>query len=482
MASTSSSTSWLPMTGRYSVSVGTSLTRSLKARKAGASARPSKLPEKDFFSFRYNFKPSSVDSTRPGVVEVKKGQDITKVTVERPNTHTFTLEKLDSIVTLNNYSKNPPGRGSRLSPPGSSSHTSTTAPTTQPLASASAFTNKSRKPSQQQPTVDTALEDELEMLLGDKDADGEPDPEALLDDLIRATNHKGKETAKSQGKYAPASKSSAQDTRHTRREDEEESEAEKPLALTTSAKLPQPRKPPLLTAQSMKASTSGKNTPAHASLPPKPQASAPLAPPPTRAPAKSAKATGTKRERPPPAQEDLPKPTPPKRQKAAAAPPKKPPPPKENFVLELPGSTTMPVLPPALMSAPVPAPAPAPEPQPILATLDDSEEEEWDDVMEPVSIPLAEPTRSPPARVIVLEEIDPTTSTPPRQFEEPSDPIGEEDDFAAALEKDLQEQLFDDDMEEEAPPVESQPIGDDDLFGDDGDEDDYSSSEDSDDD
>ena len=57
MASSSSSSSWLPMTGRYSVSVGTSLTRSLKARKAGTTAKPSKLPEKDFFSFRCMYPP-----------------------------------------------------------------------------------------------------------------------------------------------------------------------------------------------------------------------------------------------------------------------------------------------------------------------------------------------------------------------------------------------------------------------------------------
>lgn len=34
-----------------------------------------------------NFRPPSVDPSKPGIVEVKKGQETTKVTVERANTH-----------------------------------------------------------------------------------------------------------------------------------------------------------------------------------------------------------------------------------------------------------------------------------------------------------------------------------------------------------------------------------------------------------
>lgn len=309
------------------------------------------------------------------------------------------------------------------------------------------------------------------MLLGDNDAEGEPDPEALLDELQRASKAKGKHPEGVQDNYS--------------RYEEEESEPEKPLAQTTVVQPPQPRKPPLMTAKSLKASTSGKNTPSHAFLPPKPPAAALQPHPPLRNPAKPAKSSGTKRERPP-NQDNLPKPTPPKRQKAAPAPaPKKPPPPpKEDFVLELPGSTSIPVLPPAPVPVKHTITSSISEPQPILAPMDDSDEEEWDDVMVPVPVPPVERPQSPPARVIVLEEIDPTTTTPATApYEDPSDLImDEDDDFAAALEKDLQEQLFDDDMEEVVPAehADSQPLGEEDNLFDD--PDDYSSSDDSDDD
>lgn len=101
MASTSNST-WVP-TGRHKVQVGTSLGKALKARKGAVPPKRSNLPERQFYSFRCmsslllpsqlawglrvlgrsaaNFKPESIDSTRPGTIQVQKNDT---VRVERP--------------------------------------------------------------------------------------------------------------------------------------------------------------------------------------------------------------------------------------------------------------------------------------------------------------------------------------------------------------------------------------------------------------
>ncbi|KAG2148022.1 RNA polymerase II transcription elongation factor-domain-containing protein [Suillus clintonianus] len=79
-------TQWMPTTGRHSVAIGTSLRRALKARKGVAPPKRSNLPDKDFYSFRYNFKPESIEPSRSGTVEVKRGKDSTSVSLERPST------------------------------------------------------------------------------------------------------------------------------------------------------------------------------------------------------------------------------------------------------------------------------------------------------------------------------------------------------------------------------------------------------------
>ena len=327
--------------------------------------------------------------------------------------------------------------------------------------------------------MDEDLEKELGLLLDDNDdAEGDPDPEALLDEYLAMT--KAKEPANPPAKVS-SSRPVASSSRQTRREEEEESEPDRPLAQTTQPS--RPRKPPLLTADTIKASARGKNNSNHASLPPKPQPAPPPSQPPARAPAKSAKPAGTKRERPP-AQEDLPKPSPPKRQKAAASQAKKvpPPKPKEDFVLELPGSNSMPNLLPAPISAQPPAPIPAPALEPQLSATLDSDEEDWDDVMVPVPVPDTTAALPPPTlgRMIEFEEIEELEPvTIPTYLEEPSDPVFEEEDFVDALEADLQKELFN--MEEEADPVPTDPpLGEDDNMW--GESDDYSSSEDSEDD
>ncbi|KAI0052595.1 hypothetical protein FA95DRAFT_1241971 [Auriscalpium vulgare] len=165
---------WMNLSGRHKVSVGSSLGKAIKARK-GAPAAPkrSNLPERDFYSFRYNFKPESIDPTKPGTVEVKKVQEKTTVRVERPTAvpnlaqvfygeqrptkefdciliydedlGTFTLEKLDSYANLN-YD----GREAMKTRVSASPHT-------------------------RLPVRSAADELEAELLEGLADADGEPD-------------------------------------------------------------------------------------------------------------------------------------------------------------------------------------------------------------------------------------------------------------------------------------------------------------------
>jgi hypothetical protein len=96
--------SWMPTSGRHAVNIGTSLARALKAKKGAPVAKRSTLPDRDFYSFRCadcfidgessiihydltdNFKPESIDSTKPGFIEVKRGKDSTSVVIERPST------------------------------------------------------------------------------------------------------------------------------------------------------------------------------------------------------------------------------------------------------------------------------------------------------------------------------------------------------------------------------------------------------------
>ncbi|KAF8075843.1 hypothetical protein FPV67DRAFT_1776490 [Lyophyllum atratum] len=128
------SNSWMPPKGRRSVVAGSSFTRALNARKVKGPPPASKsLYLRDFYSFRYNFRPPSVDPGERGKIVVKKGKDSTSVTVERPSTQpseahqwlgteipakewecvliydevsdTYTLEKLDSHMVLTHQHK-----------------------------------------------------------------------------------------------------------------------------------------------------------------------------------------------------------------------------------------------------------------------------------------------------------------------------------------------------------------------------------------
>lgn len=145
------SSSWTPAAGRHNVSIGSSLSKALKARKGQPPTQRNKaLPERDFYALRYNHKPASIDPTKPGTLEVNPGREVTSVRVERPTvnsnevivfegdekpakewecvliydeaTQTFTLEKLDSLVNLNYGVRAPPRtRPAAASPPSLSS-------------------------------------------------------------------------------------------------------------------------------------------------------------------------------------------------------------------------------------------------------------------------------------------------------------------------------------------------------------------------
>lgn len=113
----SSESAWMPAQGPHPVHVGTSLSKALKVRK-GTAAPAKRLPEREFYSFRCmslinycamavdigaittdNFKPESIDPTKPGTIEVKKGKEKTSVTVERASTQVSCLRLASSLST-----------------------------------------------------------------------------------------------------------------------------------------------------------------------------------------------------------------------------------------------------------------------------------------------------------------------------------------------------------------------------------------------
>ncbi|KAL4259152.1 EAF family protein [Pleurotus pulmonarius] len=180
----SANNSRMPTTGRHRVDIGSSLGRALKARKGGAApAKRSNLPSRDFYSFRYAFKPPSVDNTKPGTAEMTAGKESTSVMVEHPSTQegesliftgteepakeldcvliydeetgTFTLERVESFIALK-YEKK-------------TASTSRPRPSASPMPRTPVPYSSTPKPS----TDDLDLEAQLEDILQDKDADGE---------------------------------------------------------------------------------------------------------------------------------------------------------------------------------------------------------------------------------------------------------------------------------------------------------------------
>ncbi|KAG7096539.1 hypothetical protein E1B28_003966 [Marasmius oreades] len=133
MASTNA---WSPAPGRHRVNIGSSLVRALKARKGDPPPQKrSNLPDRDFYALRYNFKPSSIDPTKSGNMEVKRNKDgPSTLIVEHPaqpsglhvyrgredpakewacvlifdeETGSYTLEKIESFVSLEHIERRP---------------------------------------------------------------------------------------------------------------------------------------------------------------------------------------------------------------------------------------------------------------------------------------------------------------------------------------------------------------------------------------
>ncbi|KIK54402.1 hypothetical protein GYMLUDRAFT_904360 [Collybiopsis luxurians FD-317 M1] len=129
------SNAWAPSPGKHQLNIGSSLGRALRARKGNGAPAPAKrnnLPEREFYSLRYGFKPSTIDSTKAGSLEVRRSGDgsSSSVTVEHASSQVYvfpgsegpakdwvcvliydegtggyTLEKLESSFALNNPEK-----------------------------------------------------------------------------------------------------------------------------------------------------------------------------------------------------------------------------------------------------------------------------------------------------------------------------------------------------------------------------------------
>ncbi|KAH9483099.1 Ell1-associated factor 1 [Psilocybe cubensis] len=158
MATTEPEKIWTEKNSRHSVNIGSSLGRALKNRKnkdSPAPAKKSALPERDFFSFKFNFKPKDVDLTQPATLDIRQGAETTQVKVEYPSTTnpeiahpfsgteipakevdcilmydtetgTYTLEKMDSFVTYTYEGKPVASRRTASPSPGASIPSSST--------------------------------------------------------------------------------------------------------------------------------------------------------------------------------------------------------------------------------------------------------------------------------------------------------------------------------------------------------------------
>ncbi|RPD62013.1 hypothetical protein L226DRAFT_535387 [Lentinus tigrinus ALCF2SS1-7] len=469
--------------GKHEVAIGNSLARTLKARKGVPVDAKAAKYSREFYSFRYNFKPESVDTTKAGTIEVKKTETgSSNVTVVRPSTQnehgvnytgtetnarefdcvliydeqtgTFLLEKLDTMVVLQHDPKTVRTPRYAGSP----------APVAPPQASASSSSSSAPPPP---PEIAQRQEEE--------ESEGEiPEPKAKAPSRpsVPARQPKAKQTA-------PPRLSSPK--------------ASAPAPAPSPKPAPAPR-PVGRSVHGLPAKPSPTTAPAKSKT--KPPAS-PIPPTPAE--------TKPKRERPDEETLEIRRPGPPKKPKLAQA--KKEAPPKQPVSLSFPDSSSAVSLPSTLAASAVPTAAqlPVPAPQPITTTaaVSDSEEEEWDEV--PSTIAPVQPAVPPPvsAPVIEMEEIEfslPASAPPPAPVPAPQadEPEGEEIDMDA-FEEMLNDQLGGNPAEAEqegededdwlagavSPVAERQPLSLNQFAGggvDFGDDDEYSSSDDSDDD
>ncbi|KAI9001125.1 RNA polymerase II transcription elongation factor-domain-containing protein [Trametes punicea] len=425
------SNAWMP-SGRHEINIGSSLMRALKARKGGPVKNSKAKPDREFYSFRYNFKPESVDPTKPGSIEVKKPKDeagLTSVNVVRPSTQndhgvnyvghekaareydcvliydeelgTFTLEKIESCVTLHHDPRtiHAPRRANSPAPA--------------------------------------------------------PPPR------IPQSNS---QVTREQAAIA-------------RREEEEESEGEIPEPPKAKAPSRQPAptaapppkaKPPASSNQPTSSSqSSSRGLPRNPAS--KPTEAVPAKPKPRLVAASDASsAKGAKKRELPldPEEETL------EQHRSAQLKKQKVSPEKEKDkemdeagALALPGSGSgsalaLPLSSSAAGSAPSALSLPSssstvslpPVPEPVVPTITDSDEEEWDEVQPTIAPPpqTAHPPDALPPRKIVMEEIEPSAFTPPSRVGADGDEVEEEEIDMAAFEEELKEQLGGPEAEGEA--------------------------------
>ncbi|KAH9950083.1 RNA polymerase II transcription elongation factor-domain-containing protein [Amylocystis lapponica] len=523
-----STNSWMPLSGRHSVTIGTSLGRTLKARRGGPAPK-NKLPDRDFYSFRYNFKPESVDSTKAGTIEAKKGKDTTNVSVERASTQTgegghvfvgteqparewdcvliydeemgtFTLEKLDSYMNLTYDRKTkhaPRHAGSPLPPP---------PPARITASSSSSSTLSQPVPSTKADVDHLVLEAALERDSGLEDAEGEIDDEiaAILPStpLPSAPPLPAAKSHTAQGitvraKHAAANSAASTPLRLKREalkmEEEEESEGEIVEGRTQPRVHPPdpppaqapPKAPPPAARAPARAKSSAKPAAPPPTSAPRPRPSQPAQPPAAKAqPAAPAPAPSKKREYGADVEEETlefgrpSRPLPAKRARPSPPPPPPPPPQPQAaqpFSLALPGgpAATAPVglsFPgsSSATTAPVglsfPGSSSAAVSLPPAAPADDSDNEDWDEV-QPGAL-----------RAIEMEEIVPTATAEEEEEEEEIDMNAFEAELNQAVGEDAPAGM---EEEEDFLAGAVSPVAERATGVDWGDEDDYSSSEDS---
>ncbi|KAG6853589.1 hypothetical protein C0991_002995 [Blastosporella zonata] len=359
------SDSWVPPKGKRAVAAGPSLTRALHARQGGAG-RSRHI--RDFYSFRYNFKPPSVDADERGKVIVQASN----VTVERPSTQSseshrwigkeapakewdcvliydeasdqsFTLEKLESVLTLKHQPR--------------TSASEALAPAASPTKHA--VTHSSRQ------DTNSVHPDED----ADADADGDDYFEEILPDSLKEEEEEGEE-----GEVIPLPLPPPPPPVATKPARVKATPVQAPVAKAPIKPIPAPAPTPVPTK-----------------VPAKPPPPAPIpikatpAPPPVSPPIPKTRPKPVplprgkkhKREEPPvPAptshhlsdadEEDLQFGRPAKRARPS------PPPSRGGGGLALPSASTAAFIPPA--------PAPAPPVQPIEVGSESEEDEEWDEV------------------------------------------------------------------------------------------------------
>ncbi|KZT74430.1 hypothetical protein DAEQUDRAFT_720600 [Daedalea quercina L-15889] len=517
-------TTWMPPPGRHSVQIGQSLGRALKARRGEPVHQKSKIPDKEFYSFRYNFKPGGVDSTKPGSVEIRKSAESTNIVVdrgsERPDegylfqgrevaapewdciliydeeTGRYTLEKLDTYYTLTFDRKT-------SAPRHAPSPAASTGPGTPSAPSHVAAPRSSSRPSppkpvapERKPRDDLDFDLENALLAGLDDADGSPDEEVPL-----AATMKAKKAA------APAKppKAKAPPKAMPRKEEEEESDGEILEAVEASSKQkPKSRPEPALASSAQKAKAASVRRPANG-LPAQPVTAAEppalKARPLSASKAKATDSTSKKRSNVDVEEEtfDIALPSPPAKRPRPSSPQpfviakQKQREERASFSLALPTPAPAPTKaePPTPLSFPGAATAvtlPGSSASGAAPTLD-SDEEQWVEVEPSVAAAAPVPASAPPAplapvRVIEMEEIVPTSSprrpSPPLALDD-ADAEGDEDDEMEEVEVPYEGEDF---LAAAVSPVQETAVlpgveSGNDLFGE-GDDEEYSSSEDSD--